>query len=71
MDQGLAETFLAGLRNVSVMFVKADINMTPSISDDLHRALETMNSVIKKYEGILRQFIIDDKGNPTSFCFSV
>ena len=67
--------WLAELRRVTVLFVKLD-SLTYSRDvefdcDDIHHVLCFMQTVIFKYEGMVRQFLVDDKGTVLIAAFGV
>jgi hypothetical protein len=52
---------LAELRNVSVIFVNLNFQFVENKISELQDCIYDMQSIVFKYEGVVRQFIIDDK----------
>lgn len=55
--------WLAELRNVCVMFINLTSPFKESKLYELQQVILSMQSVVAKYEGTIRQFMIDDKGS--------
>eukprot|EP01114_Cavostelium_apophysatum_P003087 TRINITY_DN1281_c0_g1_i1.p1 TRINITY_DN1281_c0_g1~~TRINITY_DN1281_c0_g1_i1.p1 ORF type:complete len:1564 (-),score=458.03 TRINITY_DN1281_c0_g1_i1:93-4784(-) len=63
--------WLAELRVVSVIFVNLTTPFKDSKLNELQLAIVEMQSIIYKYEGTVRQFIIDDKGSVMVIGFGI
>jgi hypothetical protein len=55
--------WLAELRTISVLFANLTSPYKDSKLDELHTVIRTMQTIVYKYEGVVRQFMIDDKGS--------
>lgn len=68
LDANLLE-WIAELRWITVVFVKLpDFHPTPSA---LHQVVQTVQPIIVRYEGVLNQVIVDDKGASILVVFGV
>lgn len=57
------KSWLAELRNVTVIFLNLTVPFKEHKLPELQQAICEMQNIIYKYEGTVRQFMIDDKGS--------
>jgi len=63
--------WLAELRNISVIFLNLTSPFKEEKLQELQTAIGEMQEIMNKYEGVLRQFMIDDKGSVLIIGFGV
>ena len=75
IDSGQMDCWTDELRSVTVLFVKLNSNIsTESMSDfclNLHELLVIMQTEVFQYQGMVRQFLADDKGTVLIAVFGV
>jgi hypothetical protein len=62
MGSNVDDKVTAELRKVSVVFVKLDLHWSVDQVPLLQEAFRLASTIVKAYEGQIRQFLIDDKG---------
>lgn len=63
--------FLGELRTCSILFFHLSRPFKPSNLAELQETVNTIQDGIVRYEGVLRQFMIDDKGSVLIACFGL
>jgi hypothetical protein len=80
IDSGPTAQFLGELRRVTCLFInlkkeepkdKQDYGKPSVDMNQVHKALTAMQSVLFHYEGVVRQFLVDDKGTVLIGVFGV
>eukprot|EP01129_Flabellula_baltica_P010764 TRINITY_DN4589_c0_g1_i1.p1 TRINITY_DN4589_c0_g1~~TRINITY_DN4589_c0_g1_i1.p1 ORF type:complete len:1503 (+),score=306.15 TRINITY_DN4589_c0_g1_i1:48-4556(+) len=63
LNSGAPDHFLAEIRPVSIIFVNLDLTYSDEEIDRIQSGVCAMQEAVYEYEGVIRQFIIDDKGS--------